>query len=54
MHEFCPEHGTYSRLWNLENSLLSKRTWKAVQTAGAAANVLLTSVVPYEKPDPMG
>ena len=50
----CVRRRTYSRDWNLLNSPLSKRTWNAVQTKGAAASVLLTVSFPYEKPVPMG
>ena len=45
---------TDSLLANFANSPLSKRIWKASQTKGAAASVLLTVSVPKEKPVPMG
>lgn len=45
---------TYSRLWNLENSPLSKRTWNACHTNGDAVNVLFTVSSPKENPVPMG
>ena len=41
---------TYSRLSYLLNNLLSKSIWNAVQTHGAAVNVLFTGSSPYEKP----
>ena len=45
---------THSLLWYLANSFDSKRTWKAFQTGGAAAKVLLTLILPNENPVPMG
>ena len=53
-HSLEVQADTYSRLSNFSNCGVSNRIWKASQTGGAAVKVLFTSMVPKEKPVPMG